>query len=445
MLVSLLKRLGPKEEMSWETALGVFWLPRIGILVLSVGIVFLLTLAIHRWGQAWLPYLRLAAGYGIAAALIFLAWFLEARSRNYARVLLSGGIAASYLVTFATYYVPFTRVFSSPTPTLLLLAVVVVAWAALAQVRRSILLACAVTGLGHATVALSTVTLDTPSPLGIAGLLVLSAGSAFFLAANRWYFVGALGLVCSYLNHFLFMGHSPRTDTFAAFVLGMTVLAGYWFLFACAEYLAPESLRRRQVSTRFRTLYASANTGAFLFLALVTMSNFEFSRDKTYWLFFVSGAVLVCMAWAYRLRRAEDPLSNAYLVKGLSLLTLGMAARFDGATLTFSLAVESLVLLYGARRGHRTVTRIFAAGAGALAIAHGLYTISATTAHTYETPGYTGAAISALLTLAALFFFVWRHGTHRLGRTRPAMPGPAARSARAALDIQPGQRRAAEL
>lgn len=41
--------------------------------------------------------------------------------------------------------------------------------------------------LGHFTVALSTLSLDTPSRAAVGGLLVPVIGSAFFLIRNGWY------------------------------------------------------------------------------------------------------------------------------------------------------------------------------------------------------------------------------------------------------------------
>ena len=46
---SFLRKLGPKEPMTWEMALGTYWLPRAAVLVLGIGVVWLMGFAINRF------------------------------------------------------------------------------------------------------------------------------------------------------------------------------------------------------------------------------------------------------------------------------------------------------------------------------------------------------------------------------------------------------------
>ena len=399
-----LKRIGPKEEMSWEMALGTYWVPRIAITILTIGVVLLMTLAVQKFGGSqWVPHVRVAIGYGICVALLAFGKRLEHSATNFARVLLIGGLALSYFVTFSMHFVPYTRIISNPTVGLALLAVVVIAWGTVAQLRRSIFIASAVTILGHLTILLSTFTLDTPPRFGIVGLVLLSAVGAFFLLKNRWYLVAAAGMVGSYLNHFLWLSNSPGSDAFADFVVSMAVLATYFLIFALAELFAPEALRRREISTRLRTLYTGFNTACFFTLGLLVMKNFSFSRHLTYLFYFTFSAVLLGVAWGYWARRKADPLYNAYFTKGTAVMTLCFAAYFDGATLTATLAVESIVLLIGAgRRGHVT-SRILALSVALITVAHGFYTVATTDFVPYAPPEYWPALVSAALAAAALF------------------------------------------
>ena len=400
----ILKKIGPKEEMSWEMALGTYWMPRIAIAVLTIGVVLLMTLAVQKFGGSrWVPHLRIALGYGICVTLLAFGKRLEHTATNYARVLLSGGLATSYFVTFSMHFVPYTRIIPSRTVGLALLAVVVIAWGTVAQLRRSIFIAFAVTVLGHLTILLSTFTLDTPPRFGIVGVVLLSAVSAFFLLKNRWYYVAAAGMVGSYLNHFLWLYKSPGSEAVVDFATSMAILATYYLIFALAELYAPEGLRRRVISTRMRTLYTGFNTTCFFGLGLLVMKAFSFSRDLTYLFYFAFSAVLLGIACGYWARRKADPLYNAYFAKGTAVMTLGFAAYFDGATLTATLAVESVVLLLGAgRRGHVT-SRILALSVALVTVAHGLYTIATTNFVPYAAPQYWPALISAALAAAALF------------------------------------------
>ena len=405
-----LKRLGPKEEMSWEMALGTYWLPRIGIVVLAVGVVWLASLAVQYFGNAWwMPYLRVGLGYAICVALLYAGRWLERRETAYARILYAGGIAVSYFITFAMHYIPYTRLFDGPAATLLLLAAVVLGWGVVAQWRRSMLVALATAVLGHLTVAVSTLTLPEPSRFAVGGLLLLSLGSAFFLARNRWYLVGAAGMVGAYANHFFWLARSAPSESAFDFIAGMAVLASYFLVFALAELFAPDELRRRALSTRLRTAYASFNTAAYLLLSLAVMQSFDFARGQTHWLYFGLAAVLLVLGRAYWKRRGADPLLNAYFTKAPAVAAIGLAVYFEGATLTLSLAVEAVVLLMAARRSGLVAPRAMALGVAVCAFAYGAADSLDTARIPYADPAYlsvlvpSAVAVAALLVLSALY------------------------------------------
>lgn len=415
MFRKMIAAVGPKEKMSWEMVLGTYWLPRIGIVVLAFGVVWLATLAIQRWGQAWMPHFRVAIGYAICAALLLIGKRLEKRAPSYARVLLSGGIGLSYFVTYATHYVSYTRVIPKPGITLILLSIVVAIWFTVAQRRRSALVAMAVTILGHLTVAISTLTLPAPSPHAILGMIALSLGSAIFLVWNRWYYVASAGLVGSYANMALWLSLREPTVRSLDLAGGLAVLSVFFLAYALAELFAPEHIRRRAVPMPLRNLYASANSGAFFLLGLVLMNAFTFSRNQKHLLCFGLGIALLAFAWAYlhrgriRLGRGEDAkqadaLFNLYLTKSVAVVALGLAYYFDGPMLTASLAVQAVILLMAARRSGLVATRLLAHGAFGLAVVHGLYSMCQSEPIAYAAENYLSNAIPAALTIAALLF-----------------------------------------
>jgi len=415
LLRRMIAALGPKEKMSWEMALGTYCLPRIGMVVLAVGVVWLATLAIQRWGQAWMPHFRVTIGYAICAALLIVGKRLEKRAPTYARVLLSGGIGLSYFVTYSTYYVSYTQVIPKRGITLILLSILVAVWFAVAQRRRSALVAMAVTLLGHLTVAISTLTLPAPSPHAILGMIALSLGSAVFLVWNRWYYVAAAGLAGSYANTALWLSLREPTGRPLDLAGGLAVLSVFFLTYALAELFAPEHIRRRAVPMPLRNLYASANSGAFFLLGLALMNAFSFSRDQKHWLCFGLGIVLLAFAWAYRHRgririgrdeeaKQADALFNLYLTKSMAVIALGLAYYFDGPMLTASLAVQAVLLLIAARQSGLVATRLLAHTAFGLAVAHGLYSAGRSESIAYAAEGYLSNAMPAVLAVAALLF-----------------------------------------
>ncbi len=401
-----LKSIGPKDpNMTWEVALGTYWLPRLGALAISTAMVFALTIAFQRWGAP----ARVAMGYGVAAAFLGFGWWLDRKYPKYARVLFGAGFALTYFVTFATYFVEFAKIFDTPYLTLAGLAAIVVAWAALAQRRQSPVIAAVAMLVGQFTIALATYSIEDPGPYSILGIVFLSVGGAFFLARNGWYFVAGLGLVASYANHFYLMTQVKNTGTVAEFVTGMAVLSTYFLVYAAAEFLSPDTLRRGRVPFWFRNAFATFNSVVFLLYGTMTMQGFDFAREEIELFYYSFAAVLLGFSIAYLRLRDADPLYNTYFVKGISAATLGLAFQFDAHTLTVSFALESAILLFAARRTGLVVTRIVALGAGALAVVHGSWVLLVSDSVSYGAEGYwprvieAGAIVGALLGAALLY------------------------------------------
>jgi hypothetical protein len=377
------RALGPKEEMTWEMALGTYWLPRVAVLLLAVGVVWALTLAVQRWGQEWMPYLRIGTGYAIAAGLFFGGRFIEHRKRagaeqsftDYARVMMAGGMALFYFVTFATYYVPYTRVFDQPYVTLALLTAIITAWGVVAEWRRSETLAFTVTLLGHFTVGLSTLTLPDPPGAAVAGLLLLNLGAGYFFARHGWQAVGLAGVLGGYTNYTLWLANSTPSESLWALAGGMAVLAAYWTIFAVAEYIA-SGRDDVQPSYRVRSAYLGINSGSLVLLGVGLIQNFDAAQPYRYAFLFTAAAVFLAFGLLYRRTRPGDILYGTYLTKASAVFALGLADYFEGSALTLSLAVEAVVLLYSAKRSGLVAPRalamvvfVVAAGQG---IAHGL-------------------------------------------------------------------------
>jgi len=361
---------GPPEGMSFEMALGTWWLPRIGIAILSLGVVYLVTLAAQWLSSSWfMPYLRIGGGYAVCAVLLFAAKRLEATSKGYARVLASGGFALTYFVTFAAHFISEPPVIASQTLTGLLLFAIVLTWGGIAQRRQSRLLALGVTLLGHFTIFLSLNAADTAQLFSLPALFLFSLGSAFFLVKNRWYSVGAAGMVCTYvnlavlLNAQVFVSHSLGT------LPAVMIIGGLYLIYALAELFAPESLRRRDIPLSLRSAFVTANTVAALGLALLLWNSAGMADlPPVYTLYATAGIVVLAIARVYLHLRAGDPLYNIYQIKGLSLLTLALAHYLESDQLAVALAVEALVLLLNAAATGFIVSRLGAVGIAGLSV-----------------------------------------------------------------------------
>lgn len=409
------------EKAGWEMFLGTYVLPRIGILVLTVGVVLGLSLAMQHGA----PVIRVVLGYAVCGALLILAWRLERKYPAYARILYSGGFALSYFVTFATHYVPQARIIQRQGPTLALLAAVVAVWAVAAQVRRSRTIAVLVTFLGHFTIGLAIITAEHLTDYAVLSIILLSAGSAFFLLRNRWYYVAALGIAGAYTNQAICMYYSTRHRPMD-FWLCMAVLSVYLAIFSLAELFAREDLRRKTTPTWFRSTFVTANTAAFFTLGTILVSHFDFTRHHHDVYRFIYGGYLLLVALGYLRLRQADPLYNVYMTKAVLVVTLGLAVRYSGNALTGWLAVESVALLVSARRSGLVVTRLLAFGAALTAFVQGIHVATNMAPVGYHDETYLqqlmGGGLSVLGLLVCSQLYQRTDWSIRSPRTAPFRP-----------------------
>ncbi len=382
------------EERIWK-----YWMPRVASVLLAIGVAWVLFLIAPNTT----PGMRVAFGYGVAAVLLFAGWRLEKKYVQYARVLYGGGIGISYFVTFAAHYVKAARVIESEIVGIGALLVVVLLWGIVAQIRSSKIVATLVTLLGHLTIALTFFTLQDLSLLSVTGIAVLGMGSAFFLLANRWYYVAVVGLLGCYFNHGLWMIQRPLHFTQTEFSLSFGFLSLYMLTFALAELFAPEDLRRKLIPTRHRSLFVSTNTVLFFLLGTWSFYRYQPMLAHRDMVLAIYALVLGFIAMGYLRLRKGDPLYNAYLTKAVSVFTLALAVRYGQGTLTASLAIQSVVLLYSARRSGLLVTRILAFGIAILCVGQGFYTFADIGSVGTDDPLYLRRIVEAAFAIVGLF------------------------------------------
>jgi uncharacterized membrane protein len=95
------ERAKPKEKSDIEKFIGENLLSKIAILLLIIGVGIGAKYAIDR---GWItPVMRIAFGYGIGAMLLGLAFKLKKKYLNFSAVLLGGGVAIMYFITYFAY------------------------------------------------------------------------------------------------------------------------------------------------------------------------------------------------------------------------------------------------------------------------------------------------------------------------------------------------------
>lgn len=333
---------------SLEERIGGTWLVRIGVVALLTG----LALGVGWLYQNVVPHLgpggKVALLYVVAGALTGAGLFLERRAvagdnpalRNYARVLLGGGLAAVYFVTYAAGFLPGLRVIASPwlAGALLLAWTGFMAWTA--DRRGSETLATFALLLAYYTSAVNPTETFT---LGANAVLTLTA--VVLARRHRWTVFSFVALLATYGAYgFWRLAGDVRPAVDAAhFWLETGFLATYWALFTAAAFVVPAAA----LSPRRRAAFLATNHGA-LFALVACWVRAVYPGHLWQWALGF-GVVLIALGEARRVG-LEPASAGVSRVLGIVFATFGLAAYYDGQgwVLALSLAAESVVLLLAA-------------------------------------------------------------------------------------------------
>ena len=388
----------PPARKSFEMQLGTYWLVRIGIVMLVTGLVFFGTYAYQNYVGKIGPAGKISLLYAASGALMGLGIWLhhkEEKLRNYAQVLLAGGMAAVYFTTYGAHYIPQLLVL----PSALVDGVLLLAWAAFviwfANRHKSEVLALFAVLLAYYTSIITHVGLFT-----LYSNLVLTGAAVFFLVRNRWATLSFASLVATYVSYafwrFYQNGEWHWTAAEGGLWAGICFLASYWALFTVAVFLS----RHEQFDGGRRASFLSLNNGAFFAGYVLTIQP----GHGGFWKFcLVFGAMLLVLSALARRWLAQDGLfSNAFLTQGVLLATLGLITYYEGLRLSLVLAAESVVLVTVGREMKSRVLSMASLIAAALAAARCWVTTATEPVGNHELT--IGCSVGAMI----LFNAFWR-------------------------------------
>ncbi len=348
---------------SMEERIGTDWLVRAGVVLLLTSLAFLGDYLYKNIVPRLGPVSKVGLLYLGAGALAGLgAWLERSRAgraqpklRNYARVVLAGGLAAVYYVTYAAHYNPNLRVIGSP----FVAGMLLLGWTAfmvwLADRRGSETLATFAILLAYYASAVNEV-----SGFTLVSNLPLTAGAVFLLRRHLWRvfpFASLLATFGSYgywryfhvylewrgLNRAWPLDLSPGPGSFW---VETGFLLVYWLLFTWAVF----TTTGQTLPVSRRAGFAGLNNGAFFLLATWSVLG---DYPGEFWKWSLGfGVVLVALAELGRRlpRRLDAPTQDTFLLQGVLLITLGFVTYFSGWQLSLVLAAQSVVLLAAARR-----------------------------------------------------------------------------------------------
>ena len=324
-----------KQSHDLEERLGTNWLNKLGIGILVLGIAFFLAYELKEFG----PIGKVTVGWITAVLLLGGGIWLE-RSERY-RILawagIGGGWALLFFTAYAMYHVPAAKVLNSEVGDLTLMLAVTVAMVLHTLRYKS----QSVTGIAF-LLAFLTVSISHSTVYSMTAGALLAAGLAVTVGQTQWYEMEVLGILATYLNHYLWLRpiiepmHGKR-QPFPEFALSAGILGFYWATYRLSYVLrSPGDARAENISTAAALL----NTVLILLLFKYQSAHPEFA----FWALLALGAVETLLAQLPVTRRRRVAVI-VLATLGVSLLIAAFPFKYSGTRLSVLWLLEGQALL----------------------------------------------------------------------------------------------------
>lgn len=355
-----------KPEGSLESRIGMYWLNRLGIVILVIGFGYLLSHAYEMIG----PVGKLAVGFAASLALVVGGEVVARRPRLswYGQGLVGGGWALAYFAVYAMQNIAAVKVIDDPMGASIGLLAVAAASMMHAVFRRS-----EAVGMLASLLAFGTISLSTVTTFSVAATAISVVGLAATIVRMRWYGVQVATAIATYATYVLFT--QPRLqalDNQAGFWLSFAFLAIFWGVFNFVSLMLARAAIRQQQGVlagvkRYATLDVLVmNACAFVILTMMGMET-VFTEFR-YLVLIGAGLAYGVLALAARRITWHDGSTLSSLI-GLGLLTASVPLKLDGhATVVVWLLQVPLLMLIGTRVQARSF-RWFACGLAVLTAA----------------------------------------------------------------------------
>lgn len=324
------------KKQSLEAKIGLYWLNRLGIGLLVLGVVFLILYSFQYFGA----FAKIATGYIVGATLLGSGHWLTQRegkgNKWIGNNFMGGGWALTYFTTYALYYFDSVRILNNPIVDLTLLLLVSAAIVAHSLKCQSENLGLLAIILGFITIATSTANAFTAI-----SLILLLGAMSWLIAKTGWsrlYFFGAAAAYAIYL--FRLEGSLETTlSQGEAFWAKSAILLVYSLVFNAIGLTLSEEKTSSRKHLVGGVLISNVSFVEFM------IENMDVQYHQYNYLFLFISALYFSL-WAY-ISRARNLLttSRIHMLSALASGTAAVSMKLAGEWMSILWAFEIPVLV----------------------------------------------------------------------------------------------------
>jgi uncharacterized membrane protein len=326
-----------KARAPLEEFIGTNLLNKIGIAVLVIGIAFGAKYSIDH--NLINPLTRIVLGYISGAVLIAIGIRLKKQHENFSAVLLSGGMAVLYFITFAAY--DFYQLI--PQATAFVLMVVFTGFTVFAALQYNLQVIGVIGLVGAYAVPFLLSDGSGRVEVLFSYITIVDIGILLLAFRKEWKVLYYLGFGLTWLSYSAWFGASYVEEQHLWLSLAF---ATTFFTIFFAMFLAYKLVRKESLKT-IDILMSLANS--FIYFGFGYSSiDFVEGGESYLGIFTVFTAVLHFIAFAVIYKKQEQFKDTFYFIAGLVLtfLTLAVPVQLEGNWVTLIWALEACLLFW---------------------------------------------------------------------------------------------------
>lgn len=335
------KEKGPDMELIF----GKNWLNKIGIVILTLGVGFLISYTFKYFG----PIMKIAFGYLVSAILFFLGFRLEAKEKfvNFGRVLLGGGWALVYFTTYAMHHFDASRIIQSQMVDLIFLAAVVIGMMIHVLKYKSENMMSLTLLVAYLTATLGQITGFT-----VISCMLLAVVILFLVYNFKWVKTFILGIILTYAIHYIWVmpniaASIKQISLFGIktadyhLLMNLIFLTVYWLIFLAGAHIARAfkdlELNKILSATNF------GNIALYSILAYPMILKLFYSQRFTWVL--IMGLIYLFLSLAMK-KIGREKLYISDIIAAVFLLTVSIPLKFLPTTSLLIWLIEVPFLLF---------------------------------------------------------------------------------------------------
>lgn len=306
-----------EAEEALELRIGETWFAKVGIIVLAIGIAFLLTFPYEHLPPA-VPGLF---GYLLVGGIVALSRFWRQSFPLISRYLLGGGLALLYLSTLRLHFFGQHNALADRNVLVIFLLAVVTVNLSISTRRNSIYLTGLSLAMGYATAIIA----DQPA-IVFTITTVMTGLVVYFKLKYRWNALLVLGIVCSYMTHFIWAVNNPFLGNDLHFVTSPHFNLLFLLLYVSVLALG-DLFRGEDVAEDFRVLISSIlnGFGCYSLYVLLTLTSF---RQGFALFHLLASLVFLTLSTGFWVRRRSKYATFIFAMLGYIALSVAIIDRY---------------------------------------------------------------------------------------------------------------------